>query len=77
MPSQPLGVQTAVGESKNHNVSVLAKSTNQLFLDVADLAWLINYFGKEVCLGGVPVLEEESAVAESNCEVPHLNISWI
>ena len=59
----------------NRMISVLGKSTNQLWIGVEDVEWLINYVAKEVALGGVPV-EEESAVAEGNCEVPNLRVRW-
>ena len=35
-------------------VSVLGKSTNQVWIAVEDVEWLINYVATEVALGGVP-----------------------
>jgi hypothetical protein len=56
-------------------ISLLGKSTNQLRICVEDVEWLINYVAKEVALGGV-LVEEESAVAEGNCEGPNLRVRW-
>ena len=56
-------------------VRVLARSTNQLWIAVEDVEWLINYVATEVALGGVPELEV-AAVAAGNCEVHGLRMSW-
>ena len=56
-------------------VSVLGKSTNQLWITVEDVEWLINYVATEVALGGVPQ-PEAAAVAEGNCEVEGLRVQW-
>ena len=74
MPKTPLVSDNAAVAAETCTVSVLARSTNQLWIDIGNLEWLINYMGKEVALGGVP--EDEPAVAESNCEVDFLRIQW-
>ena len=56
-------------------VSVLGKSTNQLWIAVEDVEWLINYIAIEVVLGCVPQVEV-AAVAEGNCEVEGLRVQW-
>ena len=56
-------------------VSVLGKPTNQLWIAVEDVEWLINYVATEVALGGVPQVEA-SAVAEGNCELEGLRVQW-
>ena len=56
-------------------VSVLGKSTNQVWIAVEDVEWLINYVATEVALGGVPQVEA-AAVAEGNCEVEGLRVQW-
>ena len=74
MPETPLLSDNAAVAAETYTVSVLARSTNQLWIDIDNIAWLVNYVAKEVALGGVP--EEEPAVAESNCEVDFLRIQW-
>ena len=74
MPKNPLLPDNAAVAAETYTVSVLARSTNQLWIDIDNIEWLINYVAKEVALGGVP--EEEPAVAESNCEVDFLRIQW-
>ena len=54
-------------------VSVLGKSTNQVWIAVEDVEWLINYVATEVALGGVPQVEA-AAVAEGNCEAEGLRV---
>ena len=56
-------------------VSVLGKPTNQVWIAVEDVEWLINYVATEVALGGVPQ-PEAAAVAEGNCEVESLRVQW-
>ena len=56
-------------------LSVLGKSTNQVWIAVEDVEWLINYVATEVALGGVPQVEV-AAVAEGNCEVEGLRVQW-
>ena len=56
-------------------VRVLARSTNQLWIALEDVEWLINYAATELALGGVPALEV-AAVAAGNCEVQDLRMSW-
>ena len=58
-----------------HKVSVLGKSTTQLWTAVEDVEWLINYVATEVALGGVFEVEV-AAVAEGNCEVEGLRVKW-
>ena len=66
-------VDSAVAGTRK--VRVLARSTNQLWIAVDDVEWLINYVAAEVALGGVPELEV-AAVAAGNCEVHDLRMSW-
>ena len=74
MPKNPLLSDNAAVAAGTYTVSVLARSTNQIWIDIDNIEWLVNYVAKEVALGGVP--EEEPAVAESNCEVDFLRIQW-
>ena len=70
MPQRPPELaRKAAAEMRK--VSVFGKSTNQLWIAVEDVEWLINYVATEVALGGVPQLEA-AAVAEGNCEVESL-----
>ena len=74
MPNRPPGTAgTAVAESRT--ISVVAKGTNQLWISIDDLDWLIGYVAVELAFGGVPLIEE-SAVAEGNCVVPDLALKW-
>ena len=56
-------------------VSALGTSTNQVWIAVEDVEWLINDVASEVALGGVPQLES-AAVAEGNFEVEGLRVQW-
>ena len=74
MPQRPPELaRTAVADIRK--VSVLGKSTNQLWIAVEDVEWLINYVATEVALRGVPQ-PEAAAVAEGNCEVEGLRVQW-
>ena len=74
MPQRPPEMAgTAVADLLK--VSVLGKSTNQVWIAVEDVEWLINYVATEVALGGVPQVEA-AAVAEGNCEVEGLRVQW-
>ena len=70
MPQRPPEMAgTAVADLLN--VRVLGKSTNQVWIAVEDVDWLINYVAAEVALGGVPQVEV-AAVAE----VEGLRVQW-
>ena len=53
-------------------VSDLARGTNQLWIAVEDVDWLINYVAAEVALGGPE--EQDDSDAEGNCELPGLRM---
>ena len=64
-------------DSETYTATVLRKSTNSMWIHRNDIEWLITYVADEVSSGGVPpVGEDESEVADCNCEVPHLNLKW-
>ena len=74
MPQRPPEMAgTAVADLLK--VSVLGTSTNQVWIAVEDVGWLINYVAIEVALGGVPQVEVV-AVAEGNCEVEGSRVQW-
>ena len=74
MPQRPPEMAgTAVADLLK--VSVLGESSNQVWIAVEDVEWLINYVATEVALGGVPQVEA-AAVAEGNCEVEGLRVQW-
>ena len=75
MPNRPLesGDFAVAGKRR---VSAMARGTNQLWIAVEDVEWLINYVAAEVALGGVPE-EEDDSDAEGNCEVPGLQMKWL
>ena len=56
-------------------VHAMARGTNQLWLAVEDVSWLINYVAAEVALGGVPE-EADDSDAEGNCELPQLRMKY-
>ena len=62
--------------AETYTVNVLRKTTNSIWILRDDINWLITYVADEVWSGGVPPVEDDSEVAECNCEVPHLNIKW-
>ena len=53
------------------SVRVLGRSTNQVWLSVEDVPWLVKHVATEVALGGVAEVTD-AAAAEGNCEVPDL-----
>ena len=74
MPQRPpeLG-ESAVADTRK--VRLMARTTNQLWMAVEDVEWLINYVATEVALGGVPQVKT-AAVADSNCEIKDLRVQW-
>ena len=69
-PTQCVG--SAVAGTRK--VRVLARSTNQLWIAVEDVEWLINYVATEVALG-VPELDVAAVVA-GNCDADDLRMPW-
>ena len=61
--------------SEKVNVELMACSTNQLWLNMDSVPWLISYLSAEARSGGVSH-EAEDAILPSNCEVDNLNLSW-
>ena len=53
----------------------MARGTNQLWIEVSDIPWLIDYVAAEVALGGVPEQQDHSD-AEGNCEVQGLRMKY-
>ena len=74
MPCKPACASKAAVAGMR-KISVLGRSTNQLWIAVEDVEWLINYVAMEVALGGVDE-RPEPAVAEGNCDVPNLQMRW-
>ena len=74
MPCKPAVARNAAVAGMR-KISVLGRSTNQLWIAVEDVGWLINYVAMEVALGGVDE-RPEPAVAEGNCDVPDLRMRW-
>jgi len=74
MPILPPTTSTAVVQD-TRRVRVLGRNTNQLWLAVEDINWLVQYMAEEVALGGVPLEEPEPAVA-GNCDIENLRIRW-
>ena len=54
---------TAAQEAGTRRVSVMARGAKSLFIDVADLDWLITYVAKELELGGVSVVPPAAVLA--------------
>jgi len=69
------GTGGSEGVRATRRVRVLARSTNQLWLAVDDIDWLVAYMAEEVARGGVPLEEPPPAVA-GNCEVEDLRMRW-
>ena len=74
MPERPPGL-TGSAVADRRTVRALARGTNQIWIAVEDVEWLINYVATEVAMGGVPQLSD-AAVAENNCEVKDLRVQW-
>ena len=74
----PLHCLCAWPESKETiKVSLLAVSTNQLWMHKDHVPWYVRYMADEHGLGGAPVeVQDDSAVAVANCSVPDLNMHW-
>ena len=75
--SMPLRAQCAYpGNKEKRDVSIMADSTNQLWLLKEDVPWLLVFLAGECGFGGVAI-ESEAAVAEANCDaVPGLRVEW-
>ena len=75
--SMPLSAQCAYpGNKEKRDVSIMADSTNQLWLLKEDVPWLLVFLADECGFGGVAI-ESEAAVAEANCDaVPGLRVEW-
>ena len=75
--SMPLRAQCAYpGNKEKRDVSIMADSTNQLWLLKEDVPWLLVFLADECGFGGVAI-ESEAAVAEANCDaVPGLRVEW-
>ena len=73
----PVLPQEAAGSAVagSRPVRLLCRSTNQVWIAVEDIDWLVKYVATEVALGGVAEIPE-AAVAAGNCEVPDLWIRW-
>ena len=56
-------------------VHAMARGTNQLWIAVEDVRWLVNYVAAEVALGGVAEEQDESDT-EGNCELPQLRMKY-
>ena len=76
MPNRPLesGDFAVAGKRR---VSAMARGTNQLWIAVEDVEWLINDVAAEVALGGGVPEEEDDSDAEGNCEVQGLQMKWV
>ena len=57
-------------------VSLLAWSTNQLWISADDLEWLVRNLADEVSTGGVPVSNHTKEGLEPNCDVPNVHMRW-
>ena len=75
MPMRPpeSGDSAVAGHKQVH---VLARGTNQLWIDVEDIPWLINYVAAEVALGGVPEQQDDSDAEGGNCELEGLRMKY-
>ena len=74
MPIQPpeCGGSAVAG---HRQVSAMARGTNQLWIAVEDVDWLINYVAAEVALGGVPEHQDDSD-SEASCELKSLRMKY-
>ena len=58
-------------------ISVLALSTNSLWLSLDDIPWLVKWCSDELSSGGVPLeLEDPADALECNCEADNVHIRW-
>ena len=74
MPMRP--PESASSAVAGHcTVHAMARGTNQLWIAVEDVSWLVNYVAAEVALGGVAEEQDESD-AEGNCELPQLRMKY-
>ena len=74
MPMRP--PESASSAVAGHcTVHAMARGTNQLWIAVEDVTWLVNYVADEVALGGVAEQQDESDT-EGNCELPLLRMKY-
>jgi hypothetical protein len=65
------------GNQETREVDFFVKTKKQVWMDVAHLPWLVAYMHAQYTLGGVPVVDASSAVAESDCITPpRSRIGW-
>ena len=58
-------------------VTLLALSTNSMWLYVEDLSWLVSWLRDELHSGGVPVIMDDPLDAlEGNCRAKDVHIRW-
>ena len=57
-------------------VSLLAWSTNQLWISADDLEWLVRNLADEVSTGGVPTSSHAEEDLEPNCDIPNFHMRW-
>ena len=57
-------------------VSLLALSTNQLWMSTDDLEWLVRNLADEVSTGGVPTSSHAEEDLEPNCDIPNVHMRW-
>ena len=59
------------------NITVLALSTNSMWLCVDDIPWLVKWLSDELRSGGVPMgMDGPLDAIECNCEADNVHIRW-
>ena len=62
---------------ERRTITLLALSTNSLWIRVDCIAWLLTWLRDELLSGGVlMVLDDPLEALECNCEADHVHIRW-
>ena len=79
MPLRPTCADPNCSDTINVTVFLKGATNKELWIDVANVAWLITYAADEIAYQGVECKDEGTAVAAKtpNCkDVEHLHIAW-
>ena len=79
MPLRPKCADTNCSDTVNVRVYLKGATNKELWIDVANVAWLITYAADEIAYQGVECKDDGTAVAAKspNCkDVEHLHIAW-
>jgi hypothetical protein len=63
-------------EQHTRVVRVITKSTNQLWIALDDVPWLLNWLKDEFERGSVPLTDKTGTKLDTNCDVEGVHVAW-